>query len=126
MRASAWSFVLGRAADKNRPRALPLRTFWRTPPGARFMVVAVYDLSRRSVARRRIVVFLLACAAVWTISATVWNLRRPIHFDMAEAFALSHEPAVGCFKFSPLINWVTAAWFAVMPPAGWPVALATA
>jgi 4-amino-4-deoxy-L-arabinose transferase-like glycosyltransferase len=121
MRASGWRFVLGRTADKNGPRAAPLRSFWqRLPrPLRAFMVKLVRDLSRPSVARGRIVIFLLAYAAVWTISATVWNLGRPIHFDMAEAFALSREPAIGYFKFSPLINWVTAAWFAVMPPAAW-------
>jgi 4-amino-4-deoxy-L-arabinose transferase-like glycosyltransferase len=121
MQTSGWRFVLGRAADKNGPRAFPLRSFWqRVPrPLRAFMVKLVQDLSRPSVARGRIVIFLLAYAAVWTISATVWNLGRPVHFDMAEAFALSREPAIGYFKFSPLINWVTAAWFAVMPPAGW-------
>jgi len=83
------------------------------------MVKLVQGLGRVPAGGGRVVVFLLAYAAVWTISATVWNLGRPIHFDMAEAFALSREPAIGYFKFSPLINWVTAAWFAVMPPAGW-------
>jgi hypothetical protein len=121
MRASGWRFILGRAAGESGPRAFPLRSFWqRLPrPLRAFMVKAVRDLSRPSVARGRVAVFLLVYAAVWTIAATVWNLGRPIHFDMAEAFALSREPAIGYFKFSPLINWVTAAWFAVMPPAGW-------
>lgn len=121
MRASGRRFVLGRAADNNGPRGLALRSFWqRLPrPLRAFMVKVVRDLSRPSVARGRIVVSLFAYTAVWSISATVWNLGRPIHFDMAEAFALSREPAIGYFKFSPLINWVTAAWFAVMPPAGW-------
>jgi 4-amino-4-deoxy-L-arabinose transferase-like glycosyltransferase len=121
MRASGRRFILGGTAAKSGLRAFPLRGFWqRLPrPLRAFMVKLVRDLSRPSVARGRVVIFLLAYAVVWTISATVWNLGRPIHFDMAEAFALSREPAVGYFKFSPLINWVTSAWFAVMPPAGW-------
>jgi Dolichyl-phosphate-mannose-protein mannosyltransferase len=121
MQAIGWSLMPGRAADKSRSPAFPLRAFWqRLPrPLRALMVKLVRGLWRPSAARVRVVVFLLAYAAVWTIAATVWNLGRPIHFDMAEAFALSREPAIGYFKFSPLINWVTAAWFAVMPPAGW-------
>jgi hypothetical protein len=99
-------------------------------PAARFLAGAAATAARRcsqhragltrpSTAGGRVVLYLLAYVAVWTASATIWNLGLAIHFDMAEAFALSREPAVGYFKFSPLINWVTAAWFAVMPTAGW-------
>ncbi len=101
MRASGRGFVHGRAADKNGPRALPLRSFWqRLPrPLRAFTIKVVRDLSRPCVARRRIVVFLLAYAAVWSTSATVWNLGRPIHFDMAEAWGGGGGAGPGGFKF---------------------------
>jgi Dolichyl-phosphate-mannose-protein mannosyltransferase len=117
----AQNFMTGRWARKSGRTAAPLRAFWRKlPRPLRAVAVSmVRGLSRPSTAGGRVILYLLAYAALWTVSATIWNLGLPIHFDMAEAFALSREPAAGYFKFSPLINWVTAAWFAVMPIAGW-------
>ena len=115
----ARNVVTAMPAKKSARTAIPLRPFWRALPRPlrAAAVNMVRGLSRPS--SGRVVLYLLAYAAVWTCSATIWNLGLPIHFDMAEAFALSREPAAGYFKFSPLINWVTAAWFAVMPIAGW-------
>ena len=115
----ARNVVTAMPAKKSARTAIPLRPFWRALPRPlrAAAVNMVRGLSRPS--SGRVVLYLLAYAVVWTCSATIWNLGLPIHFDMAEAFALSREPAAGYFKFSPLINWVTAAWFAVMPIAGW-------
>jgi 4-amino-4-deoxy-L-arabinose transferase-like glycosyltransferase len=79
----------------------------------------VKRLDNPSTANRCAAVLLLSYAVLWAISATIRNLGLSIHGDMAETFALSRELALGYVKHPPLINWITAAWFAVMPVAHW-------
>ena len=76
-------------------------------------------LSRSSTANRRILIVLLSYLVLWTISAEIRNFSVPLPSDMVEAFALSREWAIGYIKHPPLINWVIAAWFAIMPIAPW-------
>jgi len=98
--------------------AAPLAIFWCSMP--RRLRAGAVGLTRRCCRGSAAAAGLLfAYAAIWTASATIWNLGIPIHSDMAEAFALSREPAIGYFKFAPLINWVTAAWFLAMPITPW-------
>jgi 4-amino-4-deoxy-L-arabinose transferase-like glycosyltransferase len=99
----------------------PLSVLWRKLPRPlrAAAVRLVLALSRPATANRTILVLLLSYAALWTISAEIRNFALPLPGDMVEAFALSREWAVGYIKHPPLINWVTAAWFAVMPIAPW-------
>lgn len=76
-------------------------------------------LSRAPTAKRCMAIVLLCYALLWTISAEIRNLGVALPSDMVEAFALSREWAIGYIKHPPLINWVTAVWFAIMPIAPW-------
>jgi 4-amino-4-deoxy-L-arabinose transferase-like glycosyltransferase len=99
----------------------PLRAIWRRCPRVlrAAAVRVVQDLSRPAAANRRLAILLLGFIVLWTISAEIRNLAVPLPSDMAESFALSREWAIGYVKHPPLLNWITAAWFAVMPIAPW-------
>ncbi len=101
--------------------ARPLRTIWRRCPRVlrAISVRAVQDLSRPTSANRRAIVLLVGFAVIWTLSAQIRNIGVPLPSDMVENFALSREWALGYIKHPPLLNWITAVWFAVMPIAPW-------
>jgi Dolichyl-phosphate-mannose-protein mannosyltransferase len=96
-------------------------TLWRATP--RPLRAAAVGLVKRlddpSAGHRWAAALLFGYAVLWTISATIRNLGVPLHGDMAEAFALSRDLSLGYLKHPPLVNWVTGAWFAVMPIAEW-------
>ena len=120
MQAIGWGLMPGRSVDRELIPSFPVARLLAkaSATACALMVKLVRGLGRAPAGGGRVAVFLLAYAAVWTISATVWILgARSIRYG--GGFAPFREPAIGYFKFSPLINWVTAAWFAVMPPAGW-------
>ena len=109
-------------AGKAPVQAARFRRFWRAIPRPlrAAMVRAVAGLCNPLTGNRWAAALLLGYAVLWTISATIRNLGVPVHGDMAEAFALSRDFSLGYFKHPPLVNWITAAWFAVMPVAQWP------
>ena len=97
------------------------RTLWRAVPRplrARTLGI-VRSLSDRGSADRAAAGLLAAYAVLWSTSATIRNLGLSIQGDMAEAFALSRTLSLGYLKHPPLINYVTAAWFATLPVAHW-------
>jgi 4-amino-4-deoxy-L-arabinose transferase-like glycosyltransferase len=70
-------------------------------------------------ANRTVALLLLAYAALWAFSASVRTLGLTLHYDMVQVFAYSREFAFGYDRHPPLINWIVAAWFAVMPVQPW-------
>ena len=102
-------------------QATTLRAIWRRCPRIvrAAAIRAVQDLSRPSTANRRAIVLLLGFAVLWTISAEIRSAAVPLPSDMMEDFALSREWAIGYVKHPPLLNWITAAWFAIMPITSW-------
>jgi Dolichyl-phosphate-mannose-protein mannosyltransferase len=102
-------------------QTIRLRRFWKAIPRPlrAAAVHAVNGLCNPATGNRWAAALLLGYAALWTISATIRNLGVTLHGDMAEAFALSRDLSLGYFKHPPLLNWITAAWFAVMPIAQW-------
>jgi 4-amino-4-deoxy-L-arabinose transferase-like glycosyltransferase len=101
--------------------ATPLGLLWRKlPRPARAAAVALLrGLARSPTSNRCLLILLLGYLVVWTISAEIRNFGVPLTSDMLEAFALSREWAIGYIKHPPLLNWVIAAWFAIMPIASW-------
>jgi 4-amino-4-deoxy-L-arabinose transferase-like glycosyltransferase len=94
---------------------------WRaTPRAVRATLVALCRrlLSARD-ADRTAAALLLGYAALWAVTASIAKAGIALQGDMAEAFALSREFSFGYVNQPPLINWITAAWFAVFPVAPW-------
>jgi hypothetical protein len=102
-------------------QTIRLRRFWKAIPRPlrAAAVRAVNGLGNPATGNRWAAALLLGYAALWTISATIRNLGVTLHGDMTEAFALSRDLSIGYLKHPPLVNWITAAWFAVMPIAQW-------
>lgn len=80
------------------------------------LYAALTDPARRE---RTIVAVLAAYVVAWTLYGVIAKASQDIHFDMAELFAWSREPALGYPKHPPLAAWLVRAWFAVFPAADW-------
>lgn len=65
--------------------------------------------------RKQALPLIFAHAAFWTLAGVVYGLGRAVHPDMLEVYALGQEPAFGFERHPPLVPWIAAAWFAVMP-----------
>jgi len=66
-----------------------------------------------------IVALLVLYATFWALSATIRNLGGTLHGDMLEEYSDSKVLLLGYSKHPPLIDWITGAWFAVMPATPW-------
>jgi 4-amino-4-deoxy-L-arabinose transferase-like glycosyltransferase len=98
-----------------------LRSIWRATPRPlrAASVQAASRLTNPERADRTAIVLLLAFAVLWALSATVRNVSGRLHGDMLETYVDSMELRLGYSKHPPLISWITAAWFAVLPVKPW-------
>ena len=94
---------------------------WRAMPRpVRAAAVAMSkSLLNPGLADRTAALLLLAFAVLWAVSATIRNLGLTLQYDMVQSFAYSREFAFGYERHPPLINWIVAAYFAVMPARPW-------
>jgi 4-amino-4-deoxy-L-arabinose transferase-like glycosyltransferase len=70
-------------------------------------------------ANRTAAILLLGYAILWGIAASVRTVGLAVHSDMLQVFAYSREFGFGYQRHPPLINWIVAAYFAVMPIRPW-------
>jgi hypothetical protein len=99
----------------------PLATFWLNIPRP-LRAKAVWlmrGLSRPSTADWYFISLLVCFVALWTITNIITNLAVSLPIDTVETFALSRDLSLGYIKHPPLINWITAAWFRLMPIKTW-------
>jgi len=68
---------------------------------------------------RSLAIFLLLFVLAWTAFHAVTYSTIGLHPDLTEIYAWSRHPALGYYKHPPLGGLMAAAWFAVMPIAGW-------
>lgn len=80
------------------------------------LVAALTDPVRRE---WTVVGVLIAYVLVWALYGTIAKSSLGVHFDMAESFALWHEPGFGYEKHPPLAAIVAGLWFSVFPVADW-------
>ena len=80
------------------------------------LVAALTDPARRE---RTAIGVLVAYVLIWTLYAVIAKASQGVHFDMAESFALWHEPGFGYAKHPPLAAIVSGLWFSVFPVADW-------
>ena len=87
--------------------------FWRS---VERLVAALTDPARRD---RTVIGVLITYVLVWTLYAMIAKASQGVHFDMAESFALWHEPGFGSEKHPPFAAVVSGLWFSVFPVADW-------
>jgi 4-amino-4-deoxy-L-arabinose transferase-like glycosyltransferase len=80
------------------------------------LVSALTDPARRE---RTVIGVLAAYVLIWTVYAVIAKASQGVHFDMAESFALWHEPGFGYEKHPPFAAIVSGLWFSVFPVADW-------
>lgn len=80
------------------------------------LVAALTDPARRD---RTVIAVLVAYVLIWTLYAVIAKASQGVHFDMAESFALWHEPGFGYKKHPPLAVVISGVWFSVFPVADW-------
>ena len=104
----------------NRPRSIAsrIRAFTPRPVRAAAMAAAI-RLCNPATANRTALFLLIGYAVLWALASTIGKTGETLHGDMAEAFALSRALSIGYAKHPPLIDWVVAGWFSVMPVARW-------
>src|SRR3954453_10828037 len=61
----------------------------------------------------------LAYGLAWAVYAVIAKSSQGMNADMAEMVVWAHEPALGYPKHPPLLAWILAAWFAVLPQTDW-------
>lgn len=61
----------------------------------------------------------LAYGLAWALYAVIAKSSQGMNADMAEMVVWAHEPALGYPKHPPLLAWILAAWFSVLPQADW-------
>ena len=91
----------------------PVSGFWRS---VERLVAALTDPARRD---RTVIGVLITYVLVWTLYAMIAKASQGVHFDMAESFALWHEPGFGSEKHPPFAAVVSGLWFSVFPVADW-------
>jgi len=80
------------------------------------LVAALTDPARRE---RTVIGVLVAYVLIWTLYAVIAKASQGVHFDMAESFALWHEPGFGYEKHPPFSAVLSGLWFSVFPVADW-------
>jgi 4-amino-4-deoxy-L-arabinose transferase-like glycosyltransferase len=80
------------------------------------LVSALGDPARRD---RTAIGVLIAYVLIWTLYAVIAKASQGVHFDMAESFALWHEPGFGYEKHPPFAAVVSGLWFSAFPVADW-------
>ncbi len=112
--------ALTRVPAVRRPRSIAgwIRAYTPRPVRAAAMAAAI-RLCKPATANRTAAVLLFGYALVWALSSTIAKIGQTLQGDMAEAFALSRELSIGYVKHPPLIDWVVAGWFSVMPVTRW-------
>lgn len=80
------------------------------------LLAALTDPARRE---RTLLLVIAGYVAVWTLYGAFAKASQDIHFDMAELFAWSREPALGYAKHPPLAAWLVRYWFMAFPATDW-------
>lgn len=73
------------------------------------------DLSQPVLVWRSAGAVIVVHAIFWTLSGALYSLGRAVHPDMLEIYALGRELAFGYTRHPPLVAWITAGWFEVLP-----------